>query len=36
MLQKLNVYRVTVADILKRMNFVLVGLENYIIEHYRK
>ncbi|MDQ8006083.1 MAG: DUF559 domain-containing protein [Pedobacter sp.] len=31
----LKVYRITVKDILKRMVFVLTGLENYIVEHYR-
>lgn len=31
----LKVYRITVSDILKHMLFVLVGLENYIVEHYR-
>jgi very-short-patch-repair endonuclease len=31
----LKVYRITVSDILKHMFFVLVGLENYIVEHYR-
>ena len=31
----LKVYRITVSDILKHMDFVLVGLENYIIEHCR-
>ncbi len=31
----LNVYRIIVKDILKRMVFVLTGLENYIVEHYR-
>ena len=31
----LNVYRITVFDILKHMTFVLVGLENYIVERYR-
>ena len=30
----LKVYRITVSDILKHMGFVLVGLENYIVEHY--
>jgi very-short-patch-repair endonuclease len=30
----LRVYRIAVSDILKHMAFTLVGLENYIIEHY--
>lgn len=30
----LRVYRITVVDVLKNMNFVLMGLENYIVEHY--
>jgi len=31
----IKVYRITVSDILKRMAFVLTGLEIYIVEHYR-
>lgn len=31
----LKIYRVTVDDILKQMVFVLTGLENYIVEHYK-
>ncbi|RZJ81352.1 MAG: endonuclease domain-containing protein [Flavobacterium sp.] len=30
----LKVYRITVLDVLKNMDFALIGLENYIIEHY--
>ncbi|MNK00116.1 hypothetical protein D3C87_178980 [compost metagenome] len=30
----LKVYRITVVDVLKNMDFVLVGLENYIVENY--
>ncbi|MFN0256023.1 endonuclease domain-containing protein [Pedobacter ureilyticus] len=30
----LKVYRITVVDVLKNMDFVLIGLENYIIENY--
>ena len=30
----LKVYRVAVVDVLRNMNFVLMGLENYIVEHY--
>lgn len=30
----LKVYRIQVSDIMKRMNEVLLGLENYIIENY--
>ncbi len=30
----IKVYRITVVDVLKNMDFVLIGLENYIIEHY--
>lgn len=30
----LKVYRITVVDVLKKMNFVLIGLENYIVENY--
>mgnify|MGYP003574923552 CR=1 FL=1 len=29
----ININGVTVSDILKHMDFVLVGIENYIIEH---
>ncbi|RYF24528.1 MAG: DUF559 domain-containing protein [Flavobacteriales bacterium] len=32
---ELNVYRISVADVLKRMIFVLAELENYIIQHYK-
>lgn len=32
----LKVYRISVVDVLKNMDFVLIGLENYIIEKYRK
>jgi len=31
----IKVYRITVSDILKRMAFVLTGLEIYIVEHYK-
>ncbi|MFN0291610.1 MULTISPECIES: endonuclease domain-containing protein [Pedobacter] len=31
----LKVYRITVNDILKRMVFVLTGLENYIVQNYK-
>jgi len=30
----LKVYRITVDDVLKKMDFVLMGLEEYIIEQY--
>jgi very-short-patch-repair endonuclease len=30
----LKVYRITVVDVLKNMDFVMIGLENYIVEHY--
>lgn len=30
----LKIYRIAVLDILKDINFVLLGLENYIVEHY--
>lgn len=30
----LKVYRITVVDVLKNMEFVMTGLENYIIENY--
>ena len=30
----LKVYRITVGDVMKNMDFVLIGLENYIIENY--
>lgn len=30
----LKVYRISVDDVMKKMNFVLMGLENYIIENY--
>ena len=30
----LRVYHITVSDILKHMDLVLGGLENYIVEHY--
>lgn len=30
----LKVYRITVGDVLRKMSFVLMGLENYIIEYY--
>ena len=30
----LKVYRVAVVDVLRNLNFVLMGLENYIVEHY--
>ncbi|RZL35085.1 MAG: DUF559 domain-containing protein [Pedobacter sp.] len=30
----LKVYRITVIDVLKNMDFALIGLENYIIEYY--
>lgn len=30
----LKVYRITVVDVLKNMNFVIMGLENYIVEQY--
>lgn len=30
----LRVYRITVDDVLKNMRFVLMGLENFILEHY--
>jgi very-short-patch-repair endonuclease len=30
----LKVYRITVVDVLKNMDFVLMELENYIVEHY--
>ena len=30
----LKVYRITVAEVLSNMDFVLMGLENYIIENY--
>lgn len=30
----LKVYRITVVDVMKNMDFVLIGLENYIVEHY--
>lgn len=30
----LKIYRITVDDVMKNMDFALMGLENYIIEHY--
>lgn len=30
----LKVYRITVVDVLKNIDFVITGLENYIVEHY--
>ena len=30
----LKVYRITVGDVMKNMDFVLMGLENYIIKEY--
>ncbi|MFC4212191.1 endonuclease domain-containing protein [Pedobacter lithocola] len=30
----LKIYRITVDDVMKNMEFVLVGLEEFIIEHY--
>ncbi len=30
----LRVYRISVDDVLKHMDFVLMGLENFILEHY--
>ena len=30
----LKVYRISVADVMKNMDFVLMGLENYIIKEY--
>lgn len=30
----LRVYRISVDDVMKTMKFALMGLENYIIEHY--
>lgn len=32
----LKVYRITVGDVMKNIDFVLIGLENYIIEEYRE